>query len=165
MPDPLPRLRRICLALPQATERRSHGEPAWFIEDKRLFAMYADRHHDARVACWCAAPAGAQDVLVRAAPERYFVPPYVGHRGWIGVYLDVPVDWDEVAAIVEDAWRAAAPKRLLAARPAAPLSSAGSARSRRARTSRDAAPAAPARGARSSAGASRAKRARPRGSA
>ena len=73
----------------------------------------ADHHHDNRVAAWCAAPPGAQDVLVGAEPQRYFVPPYVGYRGWVGVYLDVEVDWDAVALIVEDAYRSVLPKRSL----------------------------------------------------
>ena len=112
--DPLATLRRLCLALPEVSERLSHGEPAWFVRGKKLFVAYADHHHDDRLACWCAAPPGAQDALVAAAPERFFVPPYVGHRGWIGVRLDVPVDWDEVADLVEDAYRTVAPKRLVA---------------------------------------------------
>ena len=115
MEDPLPRLRRLCLALPETTERLSHGEPTWFVRDKRTFVMYADHHHDDRLGFWCAAPALAQGALVEADPERFFVPPYVGHRGWIGVYLDVPVDWDEIADLVEDAYRRVAPKRLVAA--------------------------------------------------
>jgi hypothetical protein len=110
----LDRLRAQCLALPSVEERLSHGEPTWFVGGKKTFVMYAEHHHDDRVAFWCAAPVGAQDVLVRGAPEQYFKPPYVGTRGWLGVYLDVPVDWDEIAALVEDAWRAVAPKRLLA---------------------------------------------------
>jgi hypothetical protein len=104
----------VCLALPQTTERLSHGEPAWFIQGKKTFVTYANHHHDARLAFWCAAPDGAQDVLVDAAPERFFRPPYVGPRGWLGVYLDVPVDWGEVAQIVDDAYRSVAPRRLLA---------------------------------------------------
>lgn len=112
--DPLNRLRAICLALPEVSERPSHGEPAWFVRDKRLFVTSADHHHDDRLAFWCAAPDGAQAMLVEADPERFFVPPYVGHRGWLGVRLDVPTDWDEVADLVEDAWRAVAPKRLVA---------------------------------------------------
>jgi predicted DNA-binding protein (MmcQ/YjbR family) len=64
----------------------------------------ADRHHDDRRAAWLAAPAGAQETLVTAAADRFFRPPYVGHRGWLGVYLDVPVDWDELEALVRDAW-------------------------------------------------------------
>jgi hypothetical protein len=112
--DPLPRLRQLCLALPETTERPSHGEPTWFVRDKKTFVMYANHHHDDRLAFWCAAPDGAQDALVGSEPDRFFVPPYVGHRGWLGVYLDVPVDWDEVSDIVEDAYRTVAPKRLVA---------------------------------------------------
>ena len=110
--DPLERLRALCLSYPAVSERVSHGEPTWLV--KKTFVMFADHHHDDRVAIWCAAPEGAQDVLVGAEPQRYFVPPYVGHRGWLGVYLDVEVDWDAVALIVEDAYRCVAPKQLLA---------------------------------------------------
>jgi predicted DNA-binding protein (MmcQ/YjbR family) len=74
---------------------------------------YADRHHDDRRGFWCAAPPGLQEEKVRSDPERFFRPPYVGHRGWLGVYLDVPVDWDEVAELVEHAYRTIAPKRLV----------------------------------------------------
>ncbi len=112
--DPLPRLRDICLLFPEVTERLSHGEPAWFIRGKQTFVMYAEQHHDDRLAFWCAAPQGAQEALVADDPEHYFRPPYVGGRGWLGVYLDVAVDWDEVAAVVEDAYRCVAPKKLLA---------------------------------------------------
>jgi hypothetical protein len=112
--DPLQNLRRLCLSFPEATERLSHGEPTWFVAGKKTFVMYADHHHDDRLAFWCAAPEGAQDVLVSAAPQRFFVPPYVGHRGWLGVRLDVSVDWDEIAFLVADAYRAVAPKRLAA---------------------------------------------------
>ena len=111
--NPLPRLRRICLALPGTTERLSHGEPTWFIRDKKTFVTYADHHHDERLAFWSAAPPSSQQSMVAAAPERFFVPPYVGHRGWLGVYLDVPVDWAEIAEIVEDAYRTVAPPRLV----------------------------------------------------
>jgi hypothetical protein len=111
---PLPTLRGICLALPEVTERLSHGEPAWFVKGQKLFVTYADRHHDDRVAFWCAAPRGDQQALVAAEPDRFFVPPYVGPRGWLGVYLDVPVDWDRIAELVEDAYRVVAPKRLAA---------------------------------------------------
>ena len=112
--DPLESLRRLCLALPEATERLSHGEPTWFVRGQKVFATYADHHHDDRLAFWCAAPAGAQRGLVSSDPERFFVPPYVGHRGWVGVYVDVPVDWDEIAALLTDAYRMIAPKRLVA---------------------------------------------------
>ncbi|MGH8985191.1 MAG: MmcQ/YjbR family DNA-binding protein [Acidimicrobiia bacterium] len=112
--DPLPRLRRVCLALPETTERLSHGEPTWFVRRKKTFAMYANHHHDDRLGFWCAAPDSAQAALVASEPDRFFRPPYVGHRGWLGVYLDVPVDWNEIADIVEDAYRMVAPKKLVA---------------------------------------------------
>jgi len=113
--DWLARLRRICLALPETSERLSHGEPSWFVRGKQTIATCADHHHDDRLALWCAAPPGAQDALVRADPARFFVPPYVGHRGWLGIYLDVPVDWDEIADLIVDAYRTVAPRRLVAA--------------------------------------------------
>ncbi len=108
------RLRQICLALPETTERLSHGEPTFFIRDRKTFVMCADHHHDDRLAFWCAAPDGFQRMLVEAEPDRFFIPPYVGHRGWLGVRLDVPVDWDEIRAIVEGAYREVAPRRLVA---------------------------------------------------
>jgi len=109
--DPLPRLRELCLALPEVTEKTSHGEPTWFV--RKTFVMYANHHHDDRLAFWCAAPPGAQEELVAEDPERFFRPPYVGHRGWLGVYLDVPVDWAEIAEIVTEAYRVIAPKKLV----------------------------------------------------
>jgi len=111
---PLEQVRRLCLALPEVTERISHGEPTWFVRGKRTFVTYAERHHDDRVAFWCAAPEGAQAALVAADPERYYVPPYVGHRGWLGVRLDVPVDWDEIRDLITDAYRQIAPRTLVA---------------------------------------------------
>ncbi len=112
-PDPLGRLRALCLALPEATEKVSHGEPTWFV--RKVFVTFAGRHHDDRTAFWCAAPPGVQEELVATDPGRFFRPPYVGGRGWLGVYLDVPdVDWDEVAEIVTEAYRTVAPKRLVA---------------------------------------------------
>ena len=110
--DPLPRLRALCLALPEVTEKVSHGEPTWFV--RKVFVSCADRHHDDRVAFWCAAPPGAQEALVAGHPERFFRPPYVGGRGWLGVWLDVEQDWDELAEIVADAYRVIAPKKLVA---------------------------------------------------
>jgi hypothetical protein len=110
---PLERLRALCTALPGVTEKLSHGEPTWFV--RKSFVMFADHHHDDRLAFWCAAPPGAQEELVAADPGRFFRPPYVGGRGWLGVYLDVPdVDWTEIAEIVTDAYRQVAPKRLVA---------------------------------------------------
>ncbi|HEX2149012.1 MAG TPA: MmcQ/YjbR family DNA-binding protein [Actinomycetota bacterium] len=112
--DSLERLRSICLSMPEATERLSHGEPAWFVRGKKTFATYADHHHDDRLAFWCAAPEGAQAEMVSAEPERFFVPPYVGGRGWLGVRLDVSTDWDEITEIVRDAYRHVAPVTLSA---------------------------------------------------
>jgi hypothetical protein len=111
----LARVRRICLALPETTERLSHGAPTFFIRDKKTFVMFHDDHHgDGRLALWCAAPPGAQEALVAAEPDRFFRPAYVGHRGWLGLRLDRDLDWDEVVAVVEDAYRTVAPKTLVA---------------------------------------------------
>ena len=112
--DPVERLRALCLALPEVTERLSHGEPTWFVRGKRTFVTFADHHHDDRLAFWCAAPAGAQQQMVDAEPERFFRPPYVGGRGWLGVRLDVALDWEEIAEIVLDAYRTIAPAKLVA---------------------------------------------------
>ncbi len=112
---PLPQLRKLCLSLPEATEKLSHGAPTFFVGGK-VFVTFTDNHHnDGRIAIWCNAAPLAQDILVGADPERFFVPPYVGYRGWIGLRLDVKVDWDDVAEIVADAYRMTAPKRLLIA--------------------------------------------------
>lgn len=115
-PSALERVRALCLALPETTERPSHGSPAFFVRDRRCFVMYLDDHHgDGRLALWCAAPDGMQEGLVSSDPESYFVPPYVGHRGWVGVRLDRTLSWNEIAGAIEDAWLAVAPKRLVAA--------------------------------------------------
>ena len=111
----LERVRAICLALPETTERLSHGSPTWFVRDKKTFVMYLDDHHsDGRLALWCAAPPGVQHALVTEEPDRFFRPPYVGGRGWLGVRLDRAVDWDEIAGICADAFRQVAPKTLVA---------------------------------------------------
>jgi hypothetical protein len=118
----LERLRAICLAFPETTERPSHGAPTFFVRGKRSFLMVLTNHHgDGRLAIWCAAPAGMQSMLVDADPEKFFVPPYVGHRGWLGVRLDRGLDWNELAGIAEDAYAEVAPPSLVdAARRAAP---------------------------------------------
>jgi hypothetical protein len=109
------RVRSLCLALPETSERLSHGAPTFFIREKKAFVMVLDDHHDDGIfGLWTAAPPGNQELLVEADPERFFRPPYVGHRGWLGVRLDRGVDWDEIAGIVEDAWATIAPKSLLA---------------------------------------------------
>lgn len=100
--EQLERVRAICLDLRDVTEKPSHGEPAWFVSG-RLFAMFANEHHDNRIAVWCAAPEGAQQAMIASDPEHYFRPPYVGPSGWIGVYLDVPLQWSDVADALADA--------------------------------------------------------------
>jgi hypothetical protein len=108
-------IRRICLALPEVIERLSHGAPTFFVRGKKTFVMFLDDHHDdGRLAIWCAAVRGAQEQLVEQEPKRFFRPPYVGGRGWLGVRLDVDPDWDEIAAICADAFRQVAPQRLVA---------------------------------------------------
>ena len=108
-------VRQICLALPETSERLSHGAPTFFIRDKKTFAMFQDDHHgDGILGVWCAAPAGIQAELVELEPDRFFRPPYVGHRGWLGVRLDRSPDPDELAAILTDAYRTIAPKTLVA---------------------------------------------------
>lgn len=97
----LARIRAVLGRFDDVEERASHGEAAWFVRSGRQVAMFADRHHDERVALWVAAAPGMQESLVGARPERYFRPPYVGHRGWIGVFLDVECDWDEVGGLLE----------------------------------------------------------------
>jgi hypothetical protein len=102
----LTRLRKICLALPEAVEKETWEIPTFRIRDK-IFAMAHDPG-----AVWCKAPRGVQAILVGAAPERFFVPPYVGHKGWIGFHLDRGTDWGEVDALIRRSYRMTAPKRL-----------------------------------------------------
>jgi hypothetical protein len=109
-------VREICLSLPETSERPSHGEPTFFVREKRSFASVWDSHHgDGRFALICAALAGMQSTLVEADPERFFVPAYVGHRGWIGVRLDRGFERDEIAGILEDAYAEVAPPKLVEA--------------------------------------------------
>lgn len=111
---PLTRLRKLCLALPEAHEVEAWGEPTFRVRN-RMFAMYAaaGNHHGAgRPAVWLKAGPGNQALMVHAAPQRFFVPPYVGPSGWVGVWLDGAVEWGEVAALMRDAYRLVAPRRL-----------------------------------------------------
>lgn len=111
----LDHVRTIALALPETNERLSHGAPTFFIRDKKTFVMFVDNHHDdGRLALWTAAPDGVQSTLIETESERFFRPPYVGHRGWIGVRLDIDVDWDEITGIIDDAYRCIASKQLIA---------------------------------------------------
>jgi hypothetical protein len=110
----LQRVRTLCLALPGVTERISHGEPSWFV--RKQFLTMADHHHDDRFGFWAAAPEGAQQRWLGTNQDlgepRFFYPPYVGGRGWIGAYLDVAQDWDDITEIVEGAWTVVAPATL-----------------------------------------------------
>ena len=110
--EALDRIRAICLAFPQSSEKLSHGHPAFFVARKAIVYFHDDHHGDGRLCIWCAAPEGAQEMLVAAAPDQYFRPPYVGHRGWLGVQLDTGIDENELAGVIEDAFLTVAPKRL-----------------------------------------------------
>ena len=112
---PLERLRRTCLALPEGWEKTSHGEPTFWVA-KKMFAMFADagnHHGGGRHAVWCKATHMTQALLVGRQPDRYFVPPYVGPSGWVGIYLDRSPDWKEVTERLRESYRMVAPKRLL----------------------------------------------------
>ena len=107
-------VRQTCLALPETNERLSHGSPTFSIRDKKSFVMFLDDHHgDGRLALWLTAPAGVQAAMIESEPDRFFYPPYVGGRGWLGVHLTGDVDWDELAAIVTEAYRCVAPAKLV----------------------------------------------------
>ena len=108
---PVDRLRAICMALPEAEEREAWGDPTFRVRD-RIFAM--EKRGDGRISVWCKAPPGSQAILVGANPEQFFVPPYVGHKGWVGMRLDNEPDWDEVAKIVSRSYCLVAPKKLAA---------------------------------------------------
>jgi hypothetical protein len=110
---PLERLRAICMALPEATEKIAWGEPTWRVRGK-LFAQLDDHHHGAdHLAVWLPAPFGEQEAMVFTDPERFFRPPYVGPRGWVGVRIDRRPSWTHVTTLVEQAYRQVAPPRLL----------------------------------------------------
>jgi hypothetical protein len=109
------RFRVICLGLPGVTAKLSHGTPSFFV-GRQFLTLWPDGHHDHRFPhLWCAARPGVQDELVTTEPDRFFRPPYVGARGWLGVRLDGAIDWDEVALICEEAFRAVAPRKLIEA--------------------------------------------------
>ena len=111
---PAERVKKICLALPETATKTSHGHLTFTVGDK-IFGYYTVNHHnDGRLAVWCKGAPGAQQMVVESDPKRFFVPPYVGVRGWIGIRVDIPpVDWATLAGLVEESWRMTAPKRLL----------------------------------------------------
>jgi hypothetical protein len=107
----LGRVRRICAAMPECTEKLSHGEPTFFVR-KKVFAMYSNNHHDdGHIAVLIPAPPGLQAMLINTSPEIYYSPPYVGVRGWVGIELD-RIDDEELASHIREAWRLIAPKKL-----------------------------------------------------
>jgi predicted DNA-binding protein (MmcQ/YjbR family) len=111
---PITQLRKLCLALPEAHEVEAWGEPTFRVRNK-IFAMYADagnHHGGGRPAVWLKAAPGDQQAMVAAAPDCFFAPPYVGPKGWIGIWLDGVVAWDDVAEFVRESYRLVAPKRL-----------------------------------------------------
>ena len=120
-PSELARVRDIALALPEVTERLSHGAPCFFAPNGRPICYFHDHHNDERVALWCPAPPGAQEDLVAADPERFFKPPTSSNgtfSDWVGIFLDTTggarVDWDEIAELLEDAFRMVAPATAVA---------------------------------------------------
>ena len=116
--DAVAKLRAICLALPDAVEKTSHGEPTWFAGKGKVFAMLDDHHHGApHLSVWLPAGLGAQEALIASDPKRYFRPPYVGASGWVAVVLDDRPDWAVVAWLVEQGYRLVAKPRLVALLP------------------------------------------------
>jgi hypothetical protein len=108
------RMRALAADLPEVTERVSHGALTFFVRGKRTLAYLSDDHHgDGRLALIYPAPPGVQAEVLAADPERFFRPPYVGHRGWVGLRLDLDPDWDEVADVLEEAYRTIAPVTLV----------------------------------------------------
>ena len=128
--DPLEVVRSLAMSLPEVSERLSHGLPTFFIRGKKTFLMFVDDHHgDGIVGIWCAASLGAQAELVDDEPDRFFVPPYVGGRGWIGVRLEHAIDRDELAAIITEAYLQVAPAKLaIEVRAAQPDAAPGAAK-------------------------------------
>lgn len=115
-PARLRRLREICLSVPEAREKETWGDPTWRVRD-RIFAMQKGNYEGGRPSLWLKAPKGAQRELVESRAERFFVPGYVGHKGWIGIYLDGPrIDWAEIGALVAESFRLIAPKGIRARR-------------------------------------------------
>ena len=113
--DFVDRVRAACRELPEIEERPSHSAPTFFVRGKKSFvSVWADGHHDNHFPhLWCAAAEGVQGELIAAEPDRFFRPPYVGHRGWVGVRLDRPFGDDELREWCEDAFRAIAPAALV----------------------------------------------------
>jgi hypothetical protein len=111
--NPLEKLRELISALPETSEKLSHGSPTFWGGKKTFASFHVDHHGDGRVAIWCKLPSGMQAGLVDQDPETFFVPPYVGPSGWVGIRVDRPVGWGTVAGLLEEGYRMGAPKRAL----------------------------------------------------
>ena len=106
------RIRTICLALPEATEKTAWGAPTFRVRDK-MFAIFQDNHHnDGRIALWCNAPQGEQEMVLQMDSQKFFKPPYMGPRGWIALHLNVASD-EDVAYYAKQAYKCIAPKKLI----------------------------------------------------
>jgi hypothetical protein len=106
-------VRAIAMALPMATEKMSHGEPTWFVDGKKSFAMFCNHHHGLPLGVWCAASLEAQQAFIASDPVVFYRPPYVGVRGWIGINLEEDSNWEELADILEQSYRHVAPPKYL----------------------------------------------------
>jgi hypothetical protein len=112
--DPFKKLRQLIFALPETSEKLSHGAPTFWGGKKTFASFHLDHHGDGRIGLWLKLPPGAQASLVESDPERFYVPPYVGPSGWVGINLEGKVDWGMVAGLLEEGYRTVAPKRAIA---------------------------------------------------
>jgi hypothetical protein len=112
--DPFKKLRQLIFALPETSEKLSHGAPTFWGGKKTFASFHLDHHGDGRIALWLKLPPGAQASLVESDPERFYVPPYVGPSGWVGINLEGKLDWGMVAGLLEEGYRMVAPKRAIA---------------------------------------------------
>jgi hypothetical protein len=113
-PEVLKKVRELCLSFPETSEKEAWGGPTFRVKGK-MFVMYMDNHHgDDRVALWCNTDADERDALVSGDPNRFFVPPYMGPRGWLGLRLDKRLGWNRIGVLVEESWRRTAPPKVRA---------------------------------------------------
>lgn len=111
--DPLSQLRTIIEALPETSEKLSHGSPTWWGGKKTFACFHSGAYDEGHPAVWFKAPDGAQADLISADPDRFYRPKYLGPKGWVGMRLDGGVDWDEVRFLLVQGYRMVAPKRAL----------------------------------------------------
>jgi predicted DNA-binding protein (MmcQ/YjbR family) len=112
------KLRKVCLALGNVVEKEAWGECTFRVVDGSMFAMTDNNHHQSgHVAVWVKAPAMAQEILINSDPARFFKPPYMGHKGWVGVRLQGKADWDHITAILKDGYEMSLPMKKSGSRP------------------------------------------------